>query len=196
MAKQAIAIGSRDELMRAVGLLGECLHYPANLGEGKLQGAQENDFYYLLGIAYDGLGEKTKARDCWMQATLGPQEPAPALYYNDARPDKIFYQGLALYKLGRKDEAHGRFHRLTDYGKQHIFEHPVMDYFAVSLPDLLIWDDSLDTKNLIHCKYMLALGYYGMGDTAKALRYLAELEALDINHQGVQQMRTLIDAGL
>ena len=192
MAKQAIAIGSRDELMRAVGLLDECLHYPANLGEGKLQGAQENDFYYLLGIAYDGLGEKTKARDCWMQATLGPQEPAPALYYNDARPDKIFYQGLALYKLGRKDEAHGRFHRLTDYGKQHIFEHPVMDYFAVSLPDLLIWEDSLTTQNRIHCTYMLALGYYGLGDMARAEKYLAELEALDKYHQGALQLRTLM----
>ena len=31
------------------------------------------------------------------------------MYYNDAKPDKIFYQGLALLKLGRKDEANGRF---------------------------------------------------------------------------------------
>ena len=67
-----------------------------------------------------------------------------------------------------------------------------MDYSAVSLPDLLIWEDSLDTKNEIHCKYMLALGYYGMGDTKKALRYLAEVEDLDNNHQGIQQLRSLI----
>ena len=71
-----------------------------------------------------------------------------------------------------------------------------MDYFAVSLPDLLIWEDSLDMKNLIHCKYMLALGYYGMGDKAKALKYLAEVEALDNNHQGIQQFRTFINSGL
>jgi ATP/maltotriose-dependent transcriptional regulator MalT len=57
---------------------------------------------------------------------------------------------------------------------------------------MLIWEDSLDAKNLIHCKYMLALGYYGMGDTEKALRYLAEVETLDNNHQGIQQFRTLI----
>ena len=68
-----------------------------------------------------------------------------------------------------------------------------MDYFAVSLPDLLIWEDSLDMKNLIHCKYMLALGYYGMGNKEKALKYLAEVETLDNNHQGVQQLRSLID---
>ena len=98
---------------------------------------------------------------------------------------------MALHKLGREDEAHGRFYKLINYGKQHIFEKQVMDYFAVSLPDLLIWEDSLDTKNLIHCKYMLALGYYGMGDREKAMRYLADVEALDNNHQGIQQLRTL-----
>ena len=193
LAKKAIL---DKDYEKAIKLLNECLEYPHHLGEGKLYGAQENDFYYLLGIAYDALGQKEKARDCWEEATKGPQEPAAAMYYNDAKPDKIFYQGLALYKLGRAGEAHGRFYRLINYGKQHIFEKQIMDYFAVSLPDLLIWEDSLDTKNLIHCKYMLALGYYGMGDKEKALKYLAEVEALDNNHQGIQQFRTLISAGL
>ena len=193
LAKRAIL---DKDYEKAIQLLNECLEYPHHLGEGKLYGAQENDFYYLLGIAYDALGQKEKARDCWEEATKGPQEPAAAMYYNDAKPDKIFYQGLALYKLGRSGEAHGRFYRLINYGKQHIFEKQIMDYFAVSLPDLLIWEDSLDTKNLIHCKYMLALGYYGMGDKEKALKYLAEVEALDNNHQGIQQFRTLISAGL
>jgi tetratricopeptide (TPR) repeat protein len=183
--------GEGSDYLRAIKLLQECLEYPHHLGEGKLYGAQENDFYYLLGVAYDALGEKDKARECWEEATKGPQEPAAAMYYNDAKPDKIFYQGMALLKLGREGEAHGRFYKLINYGKQHLFEKQVMDYFAVSLPDLLIWDDSLDTKNEIHCKYMLALGYYGMGDKAKAQKYLEEVAALDNNHQGIQQLKTL-----
>ena len=160
----------------------------------------ENDFYYLLGIAYEKQTTKHKnerlAVQCWEEATKGPQEPAAAIYYNDAKPDKIFYQGLALYKLGRDREAHGRFYKLINYGKQHLFQKQSFDYFAVSLPDLLIWDASLDTKNLVHCKYMLALGYYGIGDKQHALKYLDEVELLDNNHQGIQQLRTLIDAGL
>ena len=163
-------------------LLEECLVYPPHLGEGKLYGAQDNDILYFLGRYEEG--------------TVGPTEPAAAMYYNDAKPDKIFYAGLCYRKLGQEDKARSLFNKLINYGKQHIFEHPVMDYFAVSLPDLLIWDDSLDTKNEIHCKYMLALGYYGMGDKEKALRYLEEVEALDNNHQGIQQFRTFIDAGL
>ena len=193
LAKQAL---TRRDFEGAVRLLSECLDYPHHLGEGKLYGAQENDFHYLLGLAYERMGNVETAHKYWEEATKGPQEPAAAMYYNDAKPDKIFYQGLALYKLGREGEAHGRFYRLINYGKQHIFEKQIMDYFAVSLPDLLIWEDSLDTKNLIHCKYMLALGYLGLGDNEHAQKYLAEVEALDNNHQGIQQLRTLINTVL
>ena len=189
LALEAIA---EQDYKKAVSLLRECLEYPHHLGEGKLYGAQENDFYYLLGIAYEAMGNQAEAIQCWEEATKGPQEPAAAMYYNDAKPDKIFYQGMALLKLGRTGEAHGRFYKLINYGKQHVFEKQVMDYFAVSLPDLLIWEDSLDTKNEIHCKYMLALGYYGLGDNAKAEKYLEEVEKLDCNHLGILQFRIFI----
>ena len=188
LAKQALA---SKQYEKAIRLLEECLVYPHHLGEGKLYGAQENDFYYFLGCAYEGLGNTEKAKACWEQATIGPTEPAAALYYNDAKPDKIFYQGLALLKLGRKDEANGRFYKLTNYGEKHLFDKVKMDYFAVSLPDLLIWEDSLDLRNEIHCKYMLALGYYGLGNKAKSQRYLQEVKNLDINHQGIQAFESL-----
>ena len=178
IAKQLLKKDPDDK--RAKQLLEECLEFPHHLGEGKLYGAQDNDFLYFLGRYEEG--------------TEGPTEPAAAMYYNDAKPDKIFYAALCYRKLGQEDKAHSLFNKLINYGKQHIFDKQIMDYFAVSLPDLLIWEDSLDQKNLIHCKYMLALGYYGMGDKEKALKYLAEVEALDNNHQGIQQFRTLIDA--
>ena len=189
LAKQALRADSYKE---AIALLEECLEYPHHLGEGKLYGAQENDFYYFLGCAYEGLGQHDKATECWEQAIIGPTEPAAAMYYNDAKPDKIFYQGLALLKLGRMDEANGRFHKLTSYGEKHLFDKIKMDYFAVSLPDLLIWEDDLTIRNVIHCKYMMALGYWGLDQKEKSLRLLSEVERLDINHQGIQAFRSLI----
>mgnify|MGYP002533963251 CR=1 FL=1 len=189
LAKKALTAGENKE---AISLLEECLEYPHHLGEGKLYGAQENDFYYFLGCAYEGLGQHDKAVECWEQAIIGPTEPAAAMYYNDAKPDKIFYQGLALLKLGRMDEANGRFHKLTSYGEKHLFDKIKMDYFAVSLPDLLIWEDDLTIRNVIHCKYMMALGYWGLNRKEKSLRLLSEVERLDINHQGIQAFRSLI----
>ena len=189
LAKLALKEGRNEE---AVQLLEECLVYPHHLGEGKLYGAQENDFYYFLGCAYDAMGQKKKAKECWEKATLGPTEPAAALYYNDAKPDKIFYQGLALMKLGRTDEAKGRFHKLTSYGEKHLFDKVKLDYFAVSLPDLLIWEDDLEVRNIIHCKYMMALGYCGLALKDKSLALLQSLENIDINHQGIMAFGRLI----
>ena len=191
LARQAL---DRKDFDAAIQLLNECLVYPPHLGEGKLYGAQENDFYYLLGCAYDAKGENAKAVDCWEKATLGPTEPAAAMYYNDAKPDKIFYQGMALLKLGRTDEAHGRFYKLVNYGKNHLFDNVVMDYFAVSLPDLQIWEGNLNLANRVHCNYMLALGYYGLGDKEHGQRYLDEAAKLDPNHLGIYQFSTIINS--
>ncbi len=189
LAKEAMA---RECYSDALPLLEQCLVYPHNLGEGKLINAQDNDFHYLAGICHRALGNEEKARDCFLKATEGPTEPAAAMYYNDAKPDKIFYAGMAFRALG--DEAHARssFNRLVDYGKQHFHDKVVMDYFAVSLPDLQVWDGSLDDMNRIHCLYMLALGYAGLGDTARSARYMAQAQAMDSNHQGLHALSTFL----
>lgn len=187
-AKIALREGDNE---LAVRLLEECLTYPHHLGEGKLYGAQENDFYYFLGCAHEAMGNVDKAHTCFEQAAKGNLEPATAMYYNDAKPEKIFYQGLALQKLGREGEANGKFYKLINYGKQHLFDEVVMDYFAVSLPDLQIWEGDLNLSNLIHCKFMLALGYRGLGNIAKAEQYLSEVEQLDCNHLGIYALKTL-----
>ena len=176
LAKQALV---RGEEQKATKLLEECLVFPSHLGEGKLSGAQDNDFLYFLGRYEEG--------------TAGPTEPAAAMYYNDAKPDKIFYAALCYRKLGQEDKARGLFYKLVNYGKQHLFDHVTMDYFAVSLPDLLIWDGDLDQQNRIHCLYMLALGYYGLGDKTHAERYLKEVEREDINHFGAKTLRSLMN---
>lgn len=49
--------GCTDVTKEAEHLLRQCLEYPHNLGEGKLHGAQENDFYYLSGCT---LGEQKR----------------------------------------------------------------------------------------------------------------------------------------
>ncbi len=168
LAKKAIVDKNFSD---AIDHLKATLEYPHNLGEGKLSGAQENDVYYWMGCAYDGLGDQENAIIAWEAASLGISEPALAMYYNDQQPDKIFYQGLALKKLGREDEARSRFNKLLKVGEKQLFVPFKMDYFAVSLPDLLIFEEDLQIRHEQFCKYMMALGNLGlgMGNKAKAL---------------------------
>ncbi len=183
LAKTAI---NEKDFSKAVELLNQCFEYPHNLGEGKLHGAQENDFLYWFGCAYEGMGIMEQARSYWELAKNGNSEPAAAIFYNDQKPDKIFYQGLALLKLGLIAEANSRFEKLITFGEEHLNETIKLDYFAVSLPDLLIWEDDLTYRNKIHCHYMLGLGFYGQGDSEKAKIHLQEAAEMDVNHQGVQ----------
>ena len=176
------------DLARALRLLEECLTYPANLGEGKLIGAQDNDVYYYLGCAYHQQGDETSAQAAWRRGTQGPTEPAAALYYNDAQPDKIYYAALCYRALGDEAQAQSLFHKLIAYGEAHLTDHITMDYFAVSLPDLLVWDGDLDRQNRFHCHYLQTLGYTGLGSLPQAHHHRTEALRLDPYHQGLSML--------
>ena len=185
----------------AIRLLNQCLEYPHHLGEGKLYGAQENDFYFLLGLAHERKGDAAEARACYERATIGPTEPAAAMYYNDAKPDKIFYAELAYRKLGEDASANSLCYKLLNYGEKHIFDQVRMDYFAVSLPDLLIWDGNLQQKNTIHCQLMMALGHLGLAQAGgpdankhseRGMKFLQEVESQDCNHPVPAALRSLL----
>jgi tetratricopeptide (TPR) repeat protein len=158
MARKAIALGAYE---KAVELLNKARFYPENLGEGKLYGAQENHIFYWLGCAYEGMGQQEKAEQCWQQASEGLKEPAPAIFYNDQQPDTIYYQGLALLKLKQKNKALERFEKLIEFGQKHLNDPFKLDYFAVSLPDLQIWEEDLTRRNYLNCQHLIALGEEG-----------------------------------
>ena len=193
MAKTLLANNNANaaDIDKAISLLTECLTFPHNIGEGKLLNAQDNDFYYFLGKAYQMKGDAEKASENFRKGTVGPTEPAAAMYYNDAKPDKIFYAALCYRALGEEDKARSLFNKLMSYGEQHIYDNITMDYFAVSLPDLLVWNGNLTQANRIHCNYMLALGYYGLGNSEKARKYTEIAASMDINHLGIYSLKTL-----
>ena len=176
LAKKAIMEGAYP---KALKLLEQAKVYPENLGEGKLIGKPENDINYWMGIALEKEDRIEQAYECWEMASGGVSEPEAAVFYNDPQPDTIFYQGMALLKLNRKNEALARFTKLIDFGKKHVNDTIEIDYFAVSLPDLLIWDADLNQRNIIHCNYMAGLGYLGMGQEKEASRSLSNALKLD-----------------
>lgn len=180
LAKQLLEQKQAEE---ALALIEECFAYPHHLGEGKLHGAQENDFLYYKGCTLEAMGKNEEAQTLFLKASRGNSQPTAAMYYNDQKPDKIYYQGLALRKLGREAEARGKFNSLISYGEKHLHDSFVMDYFAVSLPDLQIWEDDMDKKNRIHCHYLMALGHLGLCDDSKAKACLDAVMELDPNFQ-------------
>ena len=165
----AIALQKQDSTY-----LEKTFTYPENLGEGKLYNAQENRQLYYLGCALEEQGKDKEARACFEKACVGISEPASAMYYNDQPPETIFYQGMALKKLGQEEEAKARFQKLIDYADEHYDTDVIIDYFAVSLPDLLVFDEDLKKKNNLHCMFMKALGMLGMDEKEESKKLFEE----------------------
>ncbi len=184
LVERARALIAASEHAEATKRLERALVYPHNLGEGKLPNAQENNIYYYLGLAWERRGDVDNARACFERAAIGLSEPTSAIYYNDQPPDMIFYQGLARRKLGQVAEARQIFQKLVDYGQAHLEDEVQMDYFAVSLPTFLVFDEDLNQRGRIHCHYMMGLGYLGLGNAAEAQQQFDRVLALDANHQG------------
>lgn len=180
MAKEQLKKG---DAQGALDLLEKALVYPENLGEGRLEGTKDNNLYYYLGIAKKALGQNEEAEKAFRVAQLGENEPAGMMYYYDQPADMILYKGLAKEELGEKKEAYACFYKLLDYGEQHLRDEMKIDYFAVSLPDFLIFEDDLNKKNKAHCYYLMGLARLGLGDKAEAAHWFKEALKYDYNHQ-------------
>jgi tetratricopeptide (TPR) repeat protein len=183
---------STGDAAQAIVFLNQAQVYPPNLGEGKLYGTQENNIDYYLGCAYEMLDELKQAQTFFTRASHGLSEPTSALYYNDQPPEMIYYQGLALEKLGRVAEAQEVFARLATYGAVHLDDDVKIDYFAVSLPDFLVFDVDMNLRNRVHCLYMLGLGKQGLGEMAAAQEFFTAVLELDANHLGAELHRRLV----
>jgi len=181
LAKQAI---DNSQYERAMEFLAATEHYPFNLGEGKLYGTTDNERHYLLGCVYERMELNEQAMSEFKLATKGNSEPVQAIYYNDPQPDEIMYQALAWIKLGEKNKAKQIFENFIAFGNEHIIDKMSIDYFAVSLPDMLVFDKDINLSNKIHCTYLMGLGWLGLGNIDLAKEYLDEVLQLDINHQG------------
>lgn len=108
------------------------------------------------------------------------------MFYNDQQPDKIFYQGLAWGKLGKDQQAEQIFQKLINYGTSHMNDVVNLDYFAVSLPNLLIFEEDLDAANRAYCYYLQGLGLFGLGKMEHAKEAFLKTLEIDSEHQGAK----------
>ena len=159
LAEKALAENRPED---AAAFAERTLSYPVNLGEGKLENVPDNQAWYLMGRAYRMLGDGAKAADCFTRATAGSQVPEPVRYYNDQPSDYIYYQGLAFHALGDDEKAKKSFHQLIIFGERHIFDKVGYDFFAVSMPELEVYQDDIQKRSDDYCRRMTALGHRGL----------------------------------
>ena len=159
LAEKALDAGQPEE---ALAFASRTLTYPSNLGEGKLDNVPDNRAYYLIGCARRMLGDISGAEECFKAASSGSQIPEPVRYYNDQPSDYIYYQGLAFHALGDDNNARKSFHQLIAFGEQHLFDSVGYDFFAVSMPELEVYQEDIKKRSDDYCRLLISLGRRGL----------------------------------
>ena len=167
------AIGARILFEAALGC-------PENLGEATHLLANQSDIFYWLGVACEAAGEFTVARKWWERATRhkGDFQGMSVKSFSEV----TYYSGLALKRLGRVTEAHQLLHELLQYGDDLARQTPKIDYFATSLPAMLLFEDDLQKRNVVAAMFLQSQAWLGLGETARARELLTNVLLFDRNH--------------
>jgi tetratricopeptide (TPR) repeat protein len=148
-------------------------NYPENLGEGKHLLTQEVHLDYFSGVALAQLGRNEEAQSLWRRAAS-----------SDQRVDMFaYFKGLALRSLGEEREALATFQELRQGAEELARREAVIDYFATSLPNFLLFDDDLQKRLQIEVFFLCGLALLGIGNASDALPNLEKVAHLDRNHQ-------------
>ncbi|MDM2928440.1 DUF5107 domain-containing protein [Citrobacter sp. Cm046] len=193
---RALAAIQAGDYQTAIILLQQALHYPQNLGEGRLPGQTDNDIWYLLGYCTKQQGYIEEARQYFVRATRGGSSLDAGRYYNDQPVDYLFWQGMALRALSDNAEADNLFHSFLQWVESQHDKVPEVDFFAVSLPDLVVLDTSAQAKHQQHCLFINALGHLGLGNIPDSRHFLDALLQLNPAHDKAQLLRHAINVKL
>ncbi len=194
--RQAIMAITQGNLNEARHVLKSALTYPLNLGEGRLAGQSDNDIWYLLGWCGEHQGEQFQAQQDYQEAIKGGSSLDAGRYYNDQPVDYLFYQAMSFQKLGQVDKAEAMFKSFIDWANTHRHDEVKSDFFAVSLPDLVVLDSDAQSQHTQHCLFVSALGYLGLGEISKFKQNINELIEINPSHDKAHLITLAFEANL
>ncbi len=156
------------------------LEAPRNLGEAKHLLVNQSNIYYWCGVAAMAMRDLNRANEWWSRAAeaRGDFQQMSAQTISEM----TYYGAMALRKLGRDEEATERFKQILEYSAIVAQQPPKIDYFATSLPAMLLFNEDLGERNRIQAAFLEAQALLGLGQTAPAHEKLNHVLSLDPSH--------------
>ncbi|MDD5262767.1 MAG: DUF5107 domain-containing protein [Methylacidiphilales bacterium] len=177
LGRLALSQGNAVEARR---LFETALSTPPNLAEAHHLLANLSNIQFWLGEACAALGDKAAARE-WR----GKAARASGDFQNmsvKAFSEMTYYTALSLERLGRKKAARKMFGDLLAYARNLLRTEAKIDYFATSLPAMLLFKEDLQLRQTIAATFLMAQAKLGLGRKSEAKTLLQKVLSLDINH--------------
>jgi tetratricopeptide (TPR) repeat protein len=158
---------------------------PQNLGEEFHYLQSKADVNYWRGQALSILGRPKAAEEAFLSGANEPQDfkgMAVTRYSSST-----YYRGLSLLALKRVNEARQLLTELRRYAEQ-VRQRPArIDYFATSLPNMLVFEDDLSRINEIEGLFLEGLALAGLGQIGEAQLCFSRVLELDPSHLDARQ---------
>lgn len=164
----------------AVAEFKAALEPPANLGEARHLLANQSDVFYWLGEACAAVGHADEAAEWWKRAAgaRGDFQEMSVRTYSEMS----YFSALSLEKLGERAAAKNLFRAIDDHARRLAKTPAKIDYFATSLPTMLLFDDDLDFRQQTTALFLRAQAEVGLGKRIGARKRLREVLRRDPSH--------------
>ncbi|WP_394831169.1 DUF5107 domain-containing protein [Pendulispora rubella] len=186
-ARLALGIGALKEgrYADASAHFEKALTPPPNLGETYHPLQSKGDIHHWLGRAHRAQGDAELARTCFERSASerGDFQQMAVTEHSELS----YYRGASLLALGRTDEARAVFLELDEFARRQKTTRAQIDYFATSLPLLLVFDDDLQMRNTWEADYLSALAQLGLGNQEGGAALLENVVTAHRAHAGARQ---------
>ena len=166
---------------------------PPNLSEARHLLANQSDIHYWLGVALDKLRDKAGAKRHWNISAefKGDFQEMSVRAFSEM----TYYSALSLERLGKRAAARKLLAGLLAYAKRLEKTSARLDYFATSLPAMLLFDEDIQFRQQTTALFLQAQALQGLGQRAKAKNLLQKVLHRDPNHALAADLCTETNAG-
>ena len=160
--------------------LRRALEPPENLSENWHLLANRSSVYYWLGIACEMAGKSDEAVAWWTRAaeSEGDFQDMNVKQFSEM----TYYSAMALIRLERAKEGESLLRSLLGHARGVRCTKAAVDYFATSLPAMLLFNDDLQKRRRITSMFLEGQAALGLGYTHRGRRLLRETLRLDPSH--------------
>ncbi|WP_298878697.1 DUF5107 domain-containing protein [uncultured Polaribacter sp.] len=177
---------NKANLQKAFKYFEMSLDTPDNLGEKMHPLQAKAHVNYLKGLALLDLDKEDEAINCF-NASANEEGDFIDMAVS-AYSELSYYSALSLRKLNQEEQCIEMLNNMKLYGLNKLKEEASIDYFATSLPLLLVFEENLQQRNTVDAKFLIALSEYGLGNKKEAGKLCKEILSINASHMGAKDL--------
>jgi len=164
LGQRALRSGKAEAALK---LFSAAFHPPGNLGETRHLLMNLSAVDYWVGIAHAKNGSESAAIHHWEYAARRVGDFCNMKVQSIS--EMTYWSALALQRLCRNEDARSLFQQILDYSCWLEKQTAEIDYFATSLPAMLLFEEDPKHRQSIHALYLKAQAKLGIGQEEEGI---------------------------